>query len=342
MAQNITVDYLRLSITDRCNLNCLYCTPLERSAFLKRDEVLRYEEISRMVGVFVKAGIKNVRITGGEPLIKKDLPELIKMLRSIDGLKELSLTTNGVNLESCAEALKGAGLDRINISLDTLKRERFQQITGSDSLREALNGINKVIKLGFTPVKLNMIPMQGINDDEIIDFVNFGIKNNLYIRFIEFFPTNIRSQEMRGLTITNKEVKQKIEDKFGELFPIFRHSDPEADKYRLKGKNLINDKIIGNGPSQYYRFNNSTIPIGFISSYTENFCNSCNRIRVNCAGRISPCLFSGYRYNLQQLLRNNVGEEELLLYVKKAISEKSCFRKTIFGAPKIEMSTLGG
>ncbi len=322
MAQDITVDYLRLSITDRCNLNCLYCTPLERSAFLKRQEVLRYEEISRMVGVFVKAGIKNVRITGGEPLIKKDLVELIKMLKSIDGLKELSVTTNGVNLDSCVESLKTAGLDRINISLDTLKRERFQQITGSDSLREVLKGINKVSKLGFAPVKLNMIPMQGINDDEIIDFVNFSRENNLYIRFIEFFPTNTRSQEMRGCTITNQEVKQRIEEKFGELFLI--------------------EGIRGNGPSQYYQFNNSAIPIGFISSYTENFCNSCNRIRVNCAGQISPCLFSGYRYDIQPLLRNNAREEELLLYVKKVISGKPCFRKNTFGAPKIEMSTLGG
>ncbi len=322
MAQDITVYYLRLSITDRCNLNCLYCTPLERSAFLKRQEVLRYEEIFRMAGVFVKAGIKNVRITGGEPLIKKDLGELIKMLKSIDGLKELSMTTNGVNLDLCAESLKDARLDRINISLDTLKRERFQQITGQDCLREVLKGINKVIKLGFTPVKLNMIPMQGINDDEVIDFVNFSRENNLYVRFIEFFPTNLRSKEMQGCTITNKEVKQRIEDNFGELSPI--------------------EGIRGNGPAQYYRFNNSAMPVGFISSYTGNFCNSCNRIRVNCAGRISPCLFSGYRYDIQPLLRNSANEEEMLLYVKKVISEKSCFKKNTFGTPKIEMSILGG
>jgi cyclic pyranopterin phosphate synthase len=309
-----------------------------------------------MVGIFVKAGIKNVRITGGEPLIKKDLVELVKMLKSIDGLKELSMTTNGVNLNSYAEALKDAGLDRINISLDTLKRERFRQITGSDNLAEVLKGIDKVSKLGFAPVKLNMIPMQGINDDEILDFVNFSKENNLYVRFIEFFPTNTRSQEMRGLTITNKEVKQKIEDKFGELSPInvgiveecatSRHSDFEEQtglchserSPKGEAKNLIQ----GNGPAKYYRLNNSLIPIGFISSYTENFCNSCNRIRVNCAGRISPCLFSGYRYDIQPLLRNNASEEEMLLYVKKAISEKPCFKKTTFGAPKIEMSTLGG
>jgi len=275
-----------------------------------------------MAAVFVKAGIKNVRITGGEPLIKKDLFELVKMLKSIDGLKELSMTTNGVNLDPYAEALKDAGLDRINISLDTLKKERFRQITGSDNLHEVLKGISRVNKLGFAPVKLNMIPMRGINDDEIIDFVNFGRENNLYVRFIEFFPTNTRSQKMSECTITNQEVKQIIEDKFGELLPI--------------------EGVRGNGPSQYYRFNNSAIPIGFISSYTENFCNSCNRIRVNCAGQISPCLFSGYRYDIQPLLRNKTSEEELLLYVKKAISEKPCFRKTTFGAPKIEMSTLGG
>jgi len=335
----MAIDYLRLSITDRCNLNCLYCTPLERSEFLKREEVLRYEEISRMVGVFVKAGIKNVRITGGEPLIKKDLVELVKMLKSIDGLKELSLTTNGVNLDSCVESLKDAGLDRINISLDTLRKERFQQITGQDSLREVLKGISKVSKLGFSPVKLNMIPMLGINDDEIVDFVNFASDNNLYVRFIEFFPTNTRSQKMRECTIINQEVKQRIEDEFGKLTSL-RHSDPE--RFLSKEKNLINNKIIGNGPAKYYRMNNSLIPIGFISSYTENFCHSCNRIRVNCAGRISPCLFSGYRYDIQPLLRSGAREEDMLAYVKNVMREKPCFRKAALGEPKIEMSTLGG
>lgn len=322
----MAIDYLRLSITDRCNLNCLYCTPLERSAFLKREEVLRYEEISRMVGVFVKAGIRNVRITGGEPLIKKDLVELVKMLRSIDGLKELSMTTNGVKLDLYAEALKDAGLDRINISLDTLRKERFRQITGCDNLFDVLKGISKVIKLGFFPVKLNMIPMRGINDDETIDFVDFASKNNLYVRFIEFFPTNTRSQEMRGFTITNQEVKQRIEDNFGKLTPLL-HSE---------------DLIIGNGPAQYFRLNNSLVPIGFISSYTENFCHRCNRIRVNCAGRISPCLFSGYRYDLHSLLRSGAREGDMLAYVRDVIREKPCFRKAAFGAPKIEMSTLGG
>jgi cyclic pyranopterin phosphate synthase len=323
MEKDLTVDYLRFSLTDRCNLNCIYCSPLKKSQFLGRDEVLRYEEIVKAVSFFAKAGIKKLRLTGGEPLIKRDLVELIKMLKGIKGLEEIAMTTNGVYLDLLADELKKAGLDRVNVSLDTLKKEKFRHITGSDHFDDVWAGIERSIETGLQPVKLNVILMKGINDDEITDFARLTLKRPLTVRFIELFPTNKRSHKLAGSLIEGEDVRKKISGEFGEIDKI--------------------SGVRGNGPAEYYKIKDSTGAIGFISNASRDFCGECNRIRVDCAGRVSPCLFSGYIYDLRPLLRDGSGDDKLLAYLKNILSTKYDYnKKKAANRCGIEMSTIGG
>jgi len=316
------VDYLRLSVTDRCNLNCIYCTPLEKAQFLTHTEVLRFEEIVKIVEIFVALGVRKVRVTGGEPLIKKGIIDLIAMLKNIKGLEEISMTTNGVLLLKHAVKLKAAGLDRINISLDTLKKDRFKKITGVDCLSEVLAGIAEAQRAGLSPLKLNVIPMKEVNDDEIIDFARLTIEHPLIIRFIEFFYTNQRSKNLIASLITGSETKKIINKHLGKLVPA-----PETK---------------GNGPAIYYALPEAKGSIGFISGSTGNFCDDCNRIRVDCAGRISPCLFSGHLYDARKALRRGKYKGELFDNIKRIMEQKSNHTKYTINEPCIEMSSLGG
>lgn len=316
------VDYLRLSVTDLCNLNCIYCTPLEKEKFLTHREVLRYEEMHRLVKIFAAAGIRKVRITGGEPLYKRGIIDLIKMLKSIDELEELSLTTNGVLLKDYANQLKDAGLNRINISLDTLKRERFARITGKDCFEEVWKGVESSMECGFQPLKLNVVPMKGINEDEIIDFARLTLDTPLVARFIEFFHTNRRSRKLTDLLISKEEVKKVVENFFGKM--------------KEEGG------IKGNGPALYYRIKGAKGAIGFINGSTSSFCGRCNRIRVDCAGRVSPCLFSGPVCDTRVLLRGGDSDEAILEEIKKIIKEKPNYTKEIINQRNVEMSSLGG
>lgn len=304
-------------------MNCIYCAPLEKDQFFCREEVLTYEEIARTVDLFVKAGIRKLRLTGGEPLIKNDILDLVRMLKEIKGLEEITMTTNGVMLRDAATDLRKAGLDRINISLDTLRRKRFRQITGSDCFEDVWEGIEKSLENNFDPVKLNVILMKGINDDEIFDFAQLTFKYDVVVRFIEFFPTNRRSQELSGCLIRNAQVKKEIIQRFGEFKEI--------------------SGIKGSGPARYCKIEGSKGCIGFISNASDDFCASCSRIRIDCAGRISPCLFSGCVYDLRPLLRNGGSESSLLEYIKNTIDSKYNYnKKKINGICGIEMSSVGG
>lgn len=317
------VDYLRFSITDRCNLNCLYCAPLERDRILAREEVLQYEEIVMLVRAFVKAGINKLRLTGGEPLGRKGIVNLIGMLKTIHGLEEISVTTNGVYLEDLAGKLKTAGLDRINISLNTLKKERFKSITGLDYFDRVWAGIEKALEVGLSPLKLNVIIMKGINDDEIIDFVRLAVARKLIVRFIELFPANKRFNRVAGCLVKNECVKEEIVKQFGKI----------ERAYNIKG----------NGPSEYYSIADSKGVIGFISNITRDFCYECSRIRVDCAGRVSPCLFSGHICDLRPFLRNKNDEGELLKTITGIITIKPRFTKRQMESYcGIEMSSIGG
>jgi cyclic pyranopterin phosphate synthase len=318
----MNINYLRLSVTDRCNLNCIYCTPLEKEEFLTHHEVLRYEEMARLVGLFTRAGITKVRITGGEPLIKKNIAALVGMINEVPGIEEISMTTNGINLQSLAVELKKAGLARVNISLDTLRKERFRTITGYDGLAEVWAGIEAALGAGLQPVKLNVILLKGINDDEIENFIRLTFSHALTVRFIEFFPTSIRSKEYSDRRVPTLEIMAIVEQRFGKLIPD-----------TLTG---------GNGPARYYRLPGAQAPMGFISSQSENFCPACNRIRINCAGGVSPCLFSGPLADLRVLLRGGASDATMLSTIQELLCAKSKYTKETMSGRTVEMSTIGG
>ncbi|MFH1776488.1 MAG: GTP 3',8-cyclase MoaA [Candidatus Omnitrophota bacterium] len=316
------IDYLRLSVTDRCNLNCLYCNPLEKGQFLTHDQVLRYEEMYRLVKICVRWGIRAVRITGGEPLIKKNITRLIRMLKQIKELKELTMTTNGVYLKDTAGELKAAGIDRINVSIDTLQKEKYKAITGADCFEQVWQGIGETLKAGLAPVKLNVVVLKGINDDEVLDFARLTFKYPLSIRFIEFFPTNRRTEELAHYIIGNLEIKKKLITYFGEMRKAA--------------------EIKGRGPAEYYQYKDAKGLIGFINSYSKDFCNQCNRVRIDCAGRVSPCLFSGHIYDLRQALRNGKNDYELGMLINNVFEMKAGYNKKTKNNCKIEMSSIGG
>lgn len=317
-----SIDYLRLSLTDRCNLNCIYCKPVDRSRLLDRRDILTHEEMVRVVALFVKLGIRKLRLTGGESLIKKNITGLVAKFKAIEGLEEIAITTNGVHLSGLAYSLKKAGVDRLNISIDTLKKERYKTITGFDYYDRVWAGIQKAIVSGFDPVKLNVILIKGLNDDEVNDFARLVFIYPLIVRFIEFFPTNKRSAELAGLSVENEAVKGRIEQDFGKMKRAF--------------------DVRGSGPAEYYRLSGSKGRIGFISSYTRDFCDACNRVRMDCAGRIYPCLFSGSTHDVKSFLRGRKDDDALISYMEEVFKIKSKFKRNRQMCRQVEMSSIGG
>jgi len=295
---------------------------LEKNRFLAHEEVLTHEETARAARAFVKAGVRKIRLTGGEPLIKKDITRLVGMLKVIQGLEELALTTNGIYISEMADGLRAAGLDRVNISIDTLKKEKFKMITGSDGFDAVWRGIEKSLKAGFKAVKLNVILMKGINDDEIADFARLSVDYPLTVRFIEFFPTNKRSASLTGALIRTEEVKKRIEASFGAL--------SEAAP------------VESGGPARGYTLAGARGGLGFISGRSDNFCCACNRVRMDCSGKIYPCLFAGATHDLRPLLRGTADDAALSEYVKGLFLVKSKYNKTSTHAGHIEMSSIGG
>lgn len=322
MEKNVTVDYLRLSVTDRCNLNCIYCTPARSERRLPVNRMLSSEEMARLVYLFGRAGIKKLRITGGEPLLKKDIADFVKMLRKIKELKDISMTTNGTYLKDYAEELKHAGLDRINISLDTLRRERFESITGTDYFEDVWEGIMESLKCGLHPVKLNVILIKGINEDEIPDFARLAIEYPLVVRFIELFPVNNRTNSITGRTVTTGSVKKEISSQLGSLEQI--------------------SAVKGNGPAEYFRLKKSGGVIGFISGSSSNFCSKCNRIRVDCRGRVFPCLFSGHTCDLNAVSGETGTDNSMAIRIKNALLTKQNYGRLVNNCRNIEMSRIGG
>ncbi len=318
----MAVEYLRISLTDRCNLNCVYCTPLEKRGYLPHGELLRHEEITRAAAAFVREGVTKIRLTGGEPLIRKDVVELVRMLKAIPGLKELALTTNGIRLAELAEGLRAAGLDRVNVSLDSLKEGTFKEITGFTGLGKVLAGIDAALKAGFSQVKLNVVIMRGINDSEVEDFARLSIERPLTVRFIELFPTNTRGTKLFNAHFPTAEAKKRIEAALGPLEQVQAgHND---------------------GPARIYKLRGAKGWIGFISGRSDYFCLSCNRIRLDCTGKVYPCLFSPATHNLRDLLRGGADDAALADYIKKIFLVKSNYRKDSPTAGHIEMSSLGG
>jgi GTP 3',8-cyclase len=275
------LNYLRISITDRCNLRCLYCVPDGRIPKLKHDDVLSYEEILRVVNIGVRLGIRKVRITGGEPLVRKGVIGLLEKLTRIDALEDVSLTTNGVLLEQNARRIFDAGIRRINISLDTLVREKYTQITGYDRFEQVMAGIHRAREIGFAPIKINVVAMRGINDDEILAFGRHSFSFPDHIRFIEYMPIG-NSRARSAEQILTPELIARI-SVLGDLQAV--------------------DNSRHDGPAQRYRIAGAAGEIGFISAVSRHFCDRCNRLRLTADGSLRACLLSDHRLPLKPVLR---------------------------------------
>ncbi len=297
---NRKIDYLRVSITDRCNLRCIYCMPAEGVRPIEHRDILRYEEMVRIVRIAAGYGITNVRLTGGEPLVRKGLPTLIKAVREIDGIKSISLTTNGVLLKGYAHILSSSGLDRINISLDSLRPDRYREITRGGSIAEVWQGIEEAEKAGLNPIKINVVPIKGFNDDEIIPFAQLTIEKPYHVRFIEFMPIGPKDIWERGKCIPCARIKSIVQG-IGRLEPV-------------KGKKA--------GPAVYYRLEGARGLIGFISPISNHFCSECNRIRLTADGKLRPCLFSDEEIDLKTAMQNGASDEDIGRILEGAVFSK--------------------
>ena len=285
-----TVDYIRLSITDRCDFRCTYCMGEEMS-FLPRDEVLSLEECARIVKAFVSLGVSKVRITGGEPLVRKNAIWLFEEIGKMSGVRELVTTTNGSQLEQQAEALKQAGVKRINISLDSLNNARFKAITRVGELEKVLRGIQAAKKVGFDNIKLNTVLMRGINDDETLELVKFAIDQKIDISFIEEMPIGDVNHQRNDSFVSNTETLSTIQ----AAYP------------------MTSSSLNTGGPARYWQVENSSSKIGFISPHSHNFCEACNRVRISCKGELYLCLGQEDKIELMPILRAHPNNDEPLI-----------------------------
>ena len=317
----MSVDYLRISVTDRCNLRCIYCNPLGDCGFIEPREILRFEEIERIVRLFAECGISKVRLTGGEPLVRKDIVQLVDKLAMIPNIDDLSLTTNGVLLEPLVEQLKAAGLQRVNISVDSAERENYKQITGSDLLPKVTKGIYKAIEVGLTPVKINSVIIKDVNVSQIPALVQISLYLPVTVRFIEYCPTTKHTRPASDF-VTNSYVRRAIEDRFGALTPVIGE--------------------IGGGPAAYCRVKDSPGCLGFISGRSQLFCGSCNRLRLTSDGKVRPCLYSDHHYNVKELIRGGAGDEVVKDLLKKILNEKGNYTKLNSLAKEFSMQNIGG
>lgn len=317
----MSIDYLRVSVTDRCNLRCVYCHPPGGCDLIDRTEILKLEEIHRIVELFSYCGIKKIRLTGGEPLIRKNIVYLIKKLSAIEGIEELSLTTNGVLLASLAEELKDAGLQRINISIDSTDRESFKEITGFDLLPKVTRGIHKALEIGLKPVKINSVIIKGINVSQILPLAQMSVNLPVAVRFIEYCPTSQYTKSANDY-MPNHELRKIIERKFGPISSVFA-----ADT---------------NGPASYFKIHNAAGTIGFINGRSSMFCHDCNRLRLTSDGNIKPCLYSSKHYDIKRLIRSGANDEDVTKLLKEILEEKKHYTKLSSSMNEFDMQKVGG
>jgi cyclic pyranopterin phosphate synthase len=318
------INYLRISVTDRCNLRCRYCMPNEGIALISHDEVLRYEEILRVARLFGQLGIDKIRLTGGEPLARKGVLDLIRGISQIREIEDLSLTTNGILLGEFAADLAGVGIKRINVSLDTLNRERFAHITRRDRFPEVRIGIEKAIDVGLFPVKLNVVAIKGFNDDEILQFARLTMEKPLTVRFIEFMPTAGVDFWNRDHVLTIDMIRKKI-GKLGTLIPV---NGDERD-----------------GPAARFRLEGAAGELGFISPISSCFCKNCNRLRLTPDGKLRACLFSDNEIDLKSYLRNRCDDEKLKGLLMTALRNKPqrhTIETSLFRKCQRNMAAIGG
>lgn len=294
------ITYMRISITDRCNLRCQYCMPEGGMKWIEHNDVLRYEEILRIVRIAVGRGLKKVRVTGGEPLIRKGVCDFIVSLRKIKELEDIPMTTNGVFLEENAQKVFEAGIRRLNISMDTLKREKYKDITRGNFFDKVWAGINEAERVGFNPIKINVVLQKGFNDDEINDFVRMTIDRPFHIRFIEFMPVS-DWENWRVRYMPMADMKDIIKAEFGELIPQLNTSHGPAVNFKVRGANGV---------------------VGFIPAISEHFCGNCNRIRLTADGKMRQCLFSNIYIDFRTPLRMKCEDAELDILLDKVMNTK--------------------
>jgi GTP 3',8-cyclase len=315
---------LRVSVTDRCNFRCQYCMPAEGLPWLDRAEVLTFEEIERLVRLLVPLGVRSVRLTGGEPLVRRELPKLVEMLSAIDGLEDLSLTTNGYLLERMADALVAAGLERINVSLDSLSRDRFFHITRRDALPQVIRGLETLERFPqLGTVKVNCVAMRGFTEDEVIPFAELARRKPYQVRFIEFMPLDADQAWAEDRVLTGGEIRALI-DRVYPLEPIEREAHATANVWRFAD---------GRGE------------IGFVNPVSEPFCADCDRIRLTAEGKLRTCLFSLHETDLRGPLRAGAGDQQLTETIRDAVWRKELKHHVSepgFRQPPRTMSQIGG
>ncbi len=316
-------DDLRISVTDRCNLRCTYCMPEEGMTFLSKTDVLSFDEIVRVAGVARSLGVTSIRLTGGEPLVRKGLPALVGRL-SVLGFKDMALTTNGMLLTPHAGALAGAGLHRVNISCDSLRRDRFAEIRRRGDLDTVLAAMDAAEEAGLSPLKVNVVLVRGENDDEVLDFAAFARKTGRIVRFIEFMPLDAQGRWARDRLVPGQEVFDRI----SAVWPV-----------------RPVDAIIGQAPAERFRFVDGGGEIGLISSVTQPFCGTCNRLRLTADGAVRNCLFSDNEHELRDLLRNEGTDSDLEFHLRAAVWSKQPghgINDPGFLRPARSMSMIGG
>jgi GTP 3',8-cyclase len=316
---------LRISVTDRCNIRCFYCMPEDRVQFKPREELLTYEEIERFVGVVARLGINRVRLTGGEPLVRQGLGELVRRLSGVPGIGDLALTTNGILLAEQAAELKAAGLHRLNISLDTLREETFQKISRREGLHRVLEGIFSAQRAGFTRIRLNAISIRGITEEEVVPLGRFARQHGLELRFIEYMPLDADGLWRMDQVLSGNEVREIIEREVGELEPL-AVEDPSQ-------------------PATDYRYLDGGGRVGFINPVTQAFCGDCNRLRLTAEGQVRNCLFSTVEWDARALLRGGGTDEQLATLVETCVGAKKAghgIDTPEFVKPQRAMYQIGG
>jgi cyclic pyranopterin phosphate synthase len=296
------IEYLRISLTDRCNLRCVYCMPEEGVPYEDLDNVLSFEEIAQIVRVLAGAGLRKVRLTGGEPLVRKNVPQLAALLHQIPGIREVTLTTNGILLPRDAEALYTAGVRRINISMDTLRPERFVEIARRPEYARAWEGVEAALRVGFAPIKLNCVVMRGVNDDEIVDFARLTQTYPLSARFLEYMPIGmVTPPQWRARYLSNEAVITQLQQAFPDLIPLNDEAASTSRNFQIPG-------AFGT--------------VGVINPISHRFCDGCNRLRLSANGRLIPCLADNFEYDLMAPLRTGCSDLEILQHTRNAIAHK--------------------
>jgi cyclic pyranopterin phosphate synthase len=316
---------LRISVTDRCNIRCFYCMPDENVRFLPRRDILSFEEIERFARVAARLGVSKLRLTGGEPLVRADLHQLVAWLASIEGIRDIALTTNGILLAEQAQALRDAGLTRVNISLDALSEETFRHIARRDGLDRVLAGIHAAKRVGFTRIRLNAVAIKGVTEPEVVPLVNFARDQGMEMRFIEFMPLDAEDHWQHDHVLTGEEIRRQIEEAIGPLEPADR-PDPSQ-------------------PATDFRFTDGGGTIGFINPVTQPFCEDCNRLRLTAEGKVRNCLFSTVEWDARAILRGGGSDDDLIALLRDCIRAKKPghgIDSADFVKPQRAMYQIGG